>query len=325
MTVLSLALAVNDRTQALYDGRAAAAGIRFIISRVVGSELYWRQLMFGDFDVSDLSIASLVMAIDSGDTRWVALPVFSMRKFFHTWTIVRTDSGIASPRDLEGKRVGVPEYQQTSAVWTRGILADEFGVDWRRIHWVMERPPERSHGGATGFAPAPGLTFSHAPRESNLAAMMLAGELDAALQILSVPNLVDRGRIDLVGRAEVRPLFDPIAESIRYHRKTGIFPFNHCVVVRRSLAEAEPWLVLNLYDAFVRAKDIALRERLDAVEPLVDVGLISRAAAGADPMPYGITANRVDIETLCSYLYEQGLTSHRVAMEEIFAPSTLDL
>jgi 4,5-dihydroxyphthalate decarboxylase len=246
MLSLSLGLAVNARTRALFDGRITPEGVHLTVSRVLGSELYWRQLMFAEFDISDLSMASLLIAIDRADQRWIALPVFSLRKFFHTWAIVRADSGISSPLDLHGRRVGVPEYQQTSAVWTRGILADEFGVDWRRIRWVMERPPSRSHGGATGFLPGDDLTLSYAAEDTNLAAMLLAGELDAALQLLSVPNLVDRGQPTLEGSPEIRPLFDQ-AEATRYYDKTGIFPLNHCVVIRRALVEKYPWLPLNVF------------------------------------------------------------------------------
>lgn len=321
---LSLGLAVNARTKALFDGRVTPEGVDLTVSRVIGSELYWRQLMFSEFDISDLSMASLLIAIDRGDQRWIALPIFSLRKFFHTWTIVRADSGIASPLDLHGRRVGVPEYQQTSAVWTRGILADEFGVDWRRIRWVMERPPSRSHGGATGFLPGDDLSLSYAAENTNLAAMMLTGELDAALQVLSVPNLVDRGRATLEGSAVIRPLFDP-AEASRYHNKTGIFPFNHCVVIRRALVEKYPWLPLNVFGAFVRARDIAIKDGVDALEPLIDIGRISRAAASANVMPYGIAANQNDLETLSGYLYQQGLTSRQMSIDEVFAASTLQL
>lgn len=325
MLDLSLGLVVNDRTSAIYDGRVAPEGIRFTTSRVNGSELYWRQLMFGDFDVSDMSMASLLIATDRGETGWTALPIFSLRKFFHTWAIVCNDAKIAQPADLHGKRVGVPEYQQTSAVWARGILFHEFGVDWRRINWFMERPPERSHGGATGFSPPEGVQLAYVPQESSLAQMLIDGELDASLSHLSLPNLVDRGRIDLATRPEVRPLFDAEPEGARYYGKTRILPFNHGVVVRRSVADAHPWVPLNVYSAFVRAKEIAARHRIESLEPYFDAGLVDRKQLASDLTPYGFAANRRDIGILCEYLYEQGLTSRVVQPDEVFAASTLDL
>ena len=145
-------------------------------------------------------ISSLTISAARGVRDWVGLPVFSMRRFFHTGILVRADAGIARPQDLKGKRVGVPEYQQTAAVWCRGILSDEFGVDPRDLHWFMERPPEQSHGGSTGFTPPPGVRLEYIPTRTNIGEMLLAGELDATLLYLPEPNLVDRSRADLSGR-----------------------------------------------------------------------------------------------------------------------------
>ena len=151
---LSIALSDNERTRPLLEGRVAPQGIKLVPTMVHPSEMFWRQLRFAEFDVSEMSMSSLIIAVSRGDTRWVAIPVFTMRKFFHTSIIVRTDSGIAVPADLRGKRIGVPEYQQTWAIWSRGILQHEFDVHARDIEWFMERNPDKSHGGATGFTAA---------------------------------------------------------------------------------------------------------------------------------------------------------------------------
>ena len=148
---LSIALSDNERTRPLLEGRVAPQGIKLVPTMVHPSEMFWRQLRFAEFDVSEMSMSSLIIAVSRGDTRWVAIPVFTMRKFFYTSIIVRTDSGIAVPADLRGKRIGVPEYQQTWAIWSRGILQHEFDVHARDIEWFMERNPDKSHGGATGF------------------------------------------------------------------------------------------------------------------------------------------------------------------------------
>ena len=151
---LSIALSDNERTRPLLEGRVTPQGIRLVPTMVHPSEMFWRQLRFAEFDVSEMSMSSLIISVSRGDTRWVAIPVFTMRKFFHTSIIVRTESGIATPADLRGKRIGVPEYQQTWAIWARGILQHEFGVHAREIEWFMERNPDKSHGGATGFVGA---------------------------------------------------------------------------------------------------------------------------------------------------------------------------
>ncbi|MFL6949581.1 MAG: PhnD/SsuA/transferrin family substrate-binding protein, partial [Xanthobacteraceae bacterium] len=150
---LSIALSDNPNTRPLLDGAVHAEGISLIATALHPSEMFWRQLRFAEFDVSEMSMSSLLIATSRGPTPWVALPVFTTREFFHTRILVRADAAISAPADLRGKRVGVPEYQQTAAIWGRGVLQHEFGVHAKEIEWFMERPPDRSHGGATGFSP----------------------------------------------------------------------------------------------------------------------------------------------------------------------------
>jgi 4,5-dihydroxyphthalate decarboxylase len=253
-----------------------------------------------------------------------------MRHFFHTSVLVRKGANIMKPSDLRGIRIGVPEYQQTWAVWSRGILKDEYGVDPRDVTWFMERAPAQSHGGATGFTPPPGVELRYIPRESNIGEMMVSGELDATLLYLrSDGNLIDRSTLDIESRSDIRTLFsDPAAEAKRYYAATGIFPINHTVVIRRSILAQYPWVALNLYNAFLRAKNELVAQRDALLEPYVDTGLLdagARAALKHDPMPYGTSATRNVVETIARYLYEQGLAKRIVTIEEVFAPSTLAL
>jgi 4,5-dihydroxyphthalate decarboxylase len=326
---LSIALSDNERTRPLIEGRVVPQGVRLIPTTIHPSEMFWRQLRFAEFDVSEMSLASLLIATARGETRWVAIPVYTMRQFFHAGILVRADAGIAAPTDLRGKRVGVPEYQQTAAIWDRGILEHEFGVRPQEIEWFMERSPDRSHGGATGFVPPAGVKLNRIPQGSNIGDMLVGGELDATLLYLTDRNLVDRSRLDLSTVPGIRPLFaDPIAEGHRYFRKTGIYPINHTVVVRRSLFERYPWLALNLYSAFLAAKDEVVRGGLAMLQPYLDTGLLgeeARRGLDADPMAYGLKGTRTVLETVAQYVHEQGLTPRRVGLEEVFAPSTLDL
>jgi 4,5-dihydroxyphthalate decarboxylase len=291
--------------------------------------MFWRQLRFGEFDVSEMSMSSLLISTARGPTPFVALPVFTTREFFHTRILVRTDAGIATPADLRGKRVGVPEYQQTAAIWSRGALQHEFGVVAREIEWFMERPPDKSHGGATGFKPPAGVKVTPIPPSTNIGAMLLERELDATLLYLTNPNLVDRSRIDLSRHPDIRPLFaDREAEGRRYYARTGIYPINHTVVVQRAVLERHPWIALNLYAAFAAARAMVIREASESLSPFFAVGLLgadARQAIGRDPMPYGMRAARPVLETIAQYVHEQGLTDRRVGLEELFAPSTMDL
>src|SRR5919206_1830350 len=136
---LSLIMGANDRSRPVLNGDVEPDGIDLTTTVAHPSEIFWRQLHFREFDISEMSLSSLLIAIAGGNTDWVGLPIFTSRRFFHTGVWVRTDRGIEQPADLAGKRVGVPEYQQTAALWARGILKDEFGLDPRSIEWWMER------------------------------------------------------------------------------------------------------------------------------------------------------------------------------------------
>jgi len=192
----------------------------------------------------------------------------------------------------------------------------------------MERGTSHSHAGAVGFTVPPGVTIHTVPPEKNLGAMMLAGEVDALLHYIVNDNLVDRSTADLWNHPDVKPLFpDPVAESVRYYKKTGIFPINHAMVVKREIAEKNPWVVLNLLKAFDRANEIANKERLEHAEYHVAAGLVPPEGAKGLRVPvvqHGIRANRKTLETAARYSVEQGLTPRVVKLEEVFAKSVMD-
>ena len=321
-------MASNPRTWPVLDGQVTADGIDLIPSVVHPSELFWRQLRFADFDVSEMSFSSLMMARANGDERWVGLPVFTTRRFFHTEILVRRDSGIQTPADLKGRRVGVPEYQQTAALWTRGILQHEFGVSPKDMEFWMERTPSHSHRGATGFTPPAGVTIHQIPAEKNIGTMMLSGELEATLLYIVNPNLIDRSTADLWNHSDIKPLFpDTLAEGARYYRETGIYPINHGMVVRREIVEDHPWTVLNLLKAFERANEIANEQRLEHTSYHLAAGLIpgeSKTALEQSIVTHGIKANRNVLETAARYSFEQGLTPRLVRLEEVFAASAME-
>jgi 4,5-dihydroxyphthalate decarboxylase len=325
---LSIAFAANPRTWPILDGSAAADGIDLVPSVVHPSELFYRQLKFADWDVAEMSFSSLMIAIARGDDRFVGLPIFTTRRFFHAHILVRKDSGIEVPGDLKGRRVGVTEYQQTAALWTRGVLEHEFGVRPEDIEFFMERTPAHSHGGATGFTPPPGVRLTYIPPEKNVGSMMLAGELDAALHYRGQPSLVNRSSANLREHAAISTLFpDPIAEGMRYYRKTGLYPINHGMCIKRDIVARHPWVVLNLMKAFEQANAMADNARLEHVAAHLEAGLIGRDALEGLTRPvisHGIAANRQVLETAARYSVEQGLTPRLIRLDEIFAPATLD-
>ena len=325
---LSIGMASNPRTSPIFDGTVKPDGIELIPSPVHPSELFWRQLRFAEFDVSEMSFSSLMMSLAGGDERWVGLPVFTTRRFFHTGVLVRRDRGIESPADLKGKQVGVPEYQQTAALWTRGILQHEFGVEPKEMTFWMERVPDLSHGGAVGFKAPPGVVINQIPIEKNIGSMMLSGELDATLMYIVDPNLVDRSTADLWHHPDIKPLFpDPQAEGVRYYQKTGLYPINHGMVMKREIAEKHPWAVLNVLKAFEKANALADRLRMEHTELYVEAGLLPGNAKEALESPllrHGIVANRKVLETAAEYSHEQGLTPRLMKLNEVFSEATME-
>lgn len=319
----------NDRTRPILTGEIQPDGIELHASALYPTEIFWRQLHHQEFDVSEMSASSLMIAISKGNTDWIGIPVFTMRRFFHTGVMVRRDRGIERPEDLAGKRVGVPEYQQTSALWTRGILRDEFGLEPASMTWFMERNPEQSHGGATGFRPPPGVELSYVPREKSIGRMLVDGELDALMHFSPGNNLIDRTTVDPMTSPQVRRLFaPPAAEAARYFRKTGVYPINHCIVVRRAIAREHPWVVRSIYDAFVAARDRLVARIGTLLAPFAETGTVDASVAAAlraDPMPYGVRGGRAALEAVSRYLCDDGLASRRVELSEVFAEETLSI
>ena len=274
------------------------------------------------------SMSSMLMAIAGGDDRFIGIPIFSTHYFFQNWILVRKDSGIVKPEDFAGRRIGVPEYQQTAALWSRGVLEHEFGVAPKDMEFWMERTPDISHGGSTGFEPPEGVTVHRIPAETNMGEMLLAGELDATLLYLPGGNLVDRSTADLFNHPNFGPLFpDPYAEGKRYYKKTGMYPINHGMVIKRELAEEHPWVVLNVYKAFEDAAAYCDEQRKAMMVNHIETGLLPPEAEVTIASPlikHGVVANRKELEAISLYSFEQGLTPRRLTLEEIFAVSTLD-
>ena len=327
---LSLAITSNPRTRPIIDGRVKPDGIDFIMTVLGPAEMFWRQLSFAEFDVSEISMSELMMIRSRGDDRFIGIPVFTTRRFSNPALLVHTHAGIDGPADLKGRRVGVPEYVQTAALWSRGVLENEFGIAPRDMTFFMERVPERSHAGAIGFVAPPGVTINQIPPEKSIASMMLAGELDAYMAYFRKhgPDMIDRSDVDLEAHPDIKPLFaDPAAEAARYYKKTGIYPINHGMAIKRAVFEREPWVVLNIIKAFIAANDIVEAERSEHAAYHFETGLVPadyRKALATPLISYGLKANRKVLETAAKFSNQQGLTPRVMPMEELFAPNALE-
>ena len=332
---LSFISAFNERVEPLMNGTIEADGIELIPTYSHPSETFWRQLKFQEFEVAEMSMSSYLIARSRG-VDMIAIPVFPSRRFFHAELSYHADSGVKQPGDLVGKRIGVGEYQQTAALWARGVLDHDFGVSQYKVDWYMERTEELSHGGAIGFTPPPGISFNRIPPDKSLATMLVNHELDAAPiagHLTRAVNVIDRSTRIRGGEGDwskVKPLFlDPIAEATRFFTKYGFVPVNHTYIVRGDVYRAHPWVAVNLYAAFVKAKAYAREKLLERIPEALFFGpeylTMTQQILGDDPFPYGVKANAAMLDTIIGYSNEQGLTPRKMKVDELFAEETLDL
>ena len=321
MLRLTLAAGHYDRTEALRDGRVRAEGIdlTYIMLRV--EEIFWRMAQHREFDASEFSLGGYVVRRGRGAADRGAIPGFPSRVVRPACLFGHAAAGVRRPENLRGKRVGVPEYQMTAAVWARGILSDDYGVRAADVEWVqggLEEP------GRIPFEPAepPGVTVGFAPANRSLAQMLESGEIDA-LVTARTPSTFKRG-----GGA-VRRLFEQPFEVERdYFRRTGIFPIMHTLVVKKEILEANPWVAFTLFKAFSEAKDLAMADLTQtSALPLSLPFLVEHAyqtmdLMGEDFWPYGLESNRRTLETFVRYMREQGLIPEPIALETLFPEST---
>ena len=326
---LSLIMGANDRSRPVLEGTVQPDGIELTGTVAHPSEIFWRQLHFQEFDVSEMSLSSLLMAMANGNRDWIGLPIFTSRRFYHTGIWVRADSGIERPQDLKGKRVGVPEYQQTAALWSRGVLKHEFGVEPEDLDWWMERTEERSHGGATGFKPPAGIRFNRIPGDQSIGSLLMDGKLDATLLYLTDNNLVDRSRITLEGNPAFRCCFPtPPPRASATSKRPAFTRSTTAWSSDGPSTKNTPGCRSTCSTPSARRRIGAAARMQELVSTHVELGLLgpeARQALAVDPYPYGVKSNQKVLETVAQYSHEQGLTPRVMPMDEIFAPSTLDL
>ena len=320
---LSLACWDYDRTRALADGSVRPEGIDLVYQNLFVEETFFRMLRNREFDAAEMSLSSYCVSLMQDEPAFIAIPVFPSRFFRHSCIFVSAKSGIREPKDLAGKKIGVPEYQMTAPVWIRGILQDEYGVDPASPeYWTGgEEEPGRDEKLKLDL-PAKFRLRPIGPKQT-LAQMIAEGELDAMHTARTPSTFAMRS-------GTVRRLFENYVEVEKaYYRKTKIFPIMHTVVVRRELYQANRWIALSLHKAFVQAQrrtyetlgtTMALTTMLPWQAAHVEE---ARRELGEDWWPYGFEPNRHVLETFLRYHHEQGLSKRRLKPEELFAPETL--
>jgi 4,5-dihydroxyphthalate decarboxylase len=317
---LSFACCRYDRMEAIREGDVVPEGIDLnCITLRSGREIFDRMVGGHEFDIAELSASEFISLAGRGDCPFVALPVFPSRVFRHGYIFVNTRR-VRAPKDLEGKRVGLPLYTQTAAIWARGLLAHQFDVDLDSVRWV-EGAVEKA--GTHGKPHAPPLLrpvwIEHNKSAEPLGALLARGAIDA---------LIGSRKPEPLGRhPEVARLFpDYRARERQFYELTRIFPIMHLIAIRRELYERQPWIASSLYNAFVESKRRAQRRlryagSLAAMLPwlIEDVEEIDELFGG-DAFPYGIEANRPTLQALVAYMVEQGFIARPIAIEDLFVP-----
>lgn len=311
---LTLACGDYDLTRALIDGRAQPPGIDLTVLPMPSPERHWRMMRFEEFDVAELSMSHYLMAYARG-REFTAIPIFPHRRFRHSFVFCRTDAGIRQPSDLNGRRVALRTFQNTAGVWTRGILADDHGLDLASVRWLTQDEEE------TPWEPPTWLHIERVPAGVNIDRMLVDGQLDAAIYPEALPSFAR-------GDPRVGRLFQRPKEVEReYFQRTGVFPIMHTVVVRNDVLRSFPWVAVSMLRAFREAKECCYQRLSDprqtALAWVQDLLEEQRALLGPDPWPYALDPNRAALSTLIRYSESQGLIPRAPAVEELFAENTL--
>jgi len=318
---LTLATWDHDRCMPLHDGRVSVPGVDLESHILPTGKLFPIAVQEARFDITELSISSYILQVSRGESAYTAIPAFISRAFRHNGFFARAGSGVKTLADLAGKRVGVPEYQMTAALWMRGLLSDEYGVDPADIHWRTGALDNGVRHERLSLDLPDGMVVEPIKDGETLQELLLCGDIDALL----APN---PPKAFLDGNPEIVRLVKDFGSVERaYHQKTGFFPIMHLVAVRKSLVEDHPDLPVVLLRAFTEARDMALQDLRD-----VWLGSANRlslpwlneamentiAAMGPSYWPYGFAQNRKELETACRYSIEQYLAARLVAPEELF-------
>ena len=305
--VLRTVTRTSGANAALKDGAVDAPGLRFSFEEVSPLPSAFRRMVRNlEFDVSEMALTTYLVAKEHG-VAFTALPVFLVRGFHHGAIQVLEGSGVVSPRDLEGRRVGVNRgYTVTTGVWARGVLAEEHSVDLDAVTWVLSGDEHvREYVPPTNVVPA--------PQGQSLEDLLRAGELAAVVGAdLDAPDIV--------------PLIpDPFEAGVAALRTRGLYPINHLVVVKDELLEAHPGLATQVFDAFARAKELYVdRLRAGQAEKADRTYARVLAETDEDPLPYGLEPNRRVLEQLLRAAAHQRILTRPTALEDVFAAETLD-
>jgi 4,5-dihydroxyphthalate decarboxylase len=319
---LSFACWDYDRMRALRDGRVQVDGIDLNYQQLEVEETFFRMLRNREFDACEMSLSSYCLSKFKGDP-FIAIPVWPSRFFRHSCVYINTNSGIQEPNDLIGKRIGNPEYQMTAPAWIRGIMADEYGVPVDSVQYLTGGEEEPGRPEKISLDLPPNIKLDPIGPTDTLSQMLIDGKIDA-LYTARMPSAY--GKIPHIKRLWE----DYVPVERAYFEKTKIFPIMHTVVIRRDVYEANRWIAVALYKAFVQSQKITYAQLRTTASLQTMLPWSSaeeeqtRKLMGDDFWPYGFDANKHVLETFTRYSFEQGLSKRKLDPAELFAPETLE-
>jgi 4,5-dihydroxyphthalate decarboxylase len=301
----------QGNNRALKDGAVKMPHFQFDFVEVDPLiDAFRRMVRALEFDVSEMALTTYITAREHGK-KMTALPIFLVRAFHHGAILHNVNSGIRTPKDLEGKRVGVNRgYTVTTGVWARSVLQNEYGVDLKKVTWVLSGDEHVAE-----FRPPANVVPLEKGRK--MADLVASGELPAAINVET-------------DSPDVKPLIPNAKEAgFAALKARGHYPINHLVVVKDEVLEAHPQLAVQIFEAFAESKRLYV-ERLEnsAIEKPTAFDEMHRRVTqitGADPLPYGIAPNRAMLEEAVASALTQRIITRPVDVDSLFAPSTRGL
>ncbi len=316
---LTFASGLYDRMQPLFTGEVKPSGIDLHFERIEAPRVIFdRMASENAFDLCEMSCSEYISRVVAGDTTFVALPVFPSRSFRHSFIAINKESGIEKPTDLSGKRIGVPLYTMTAAVWIRGHLIHDFNVDLSKVTWIQGSINSPSpHGEPVVMPMYKPISINLNNTGFSLSDLLSSGKLDAVIGTTLPNSIKTNNRI-----VRLFPNFREIEKE--YFKRTKVFPVMHLVVIKKTIYDRYPFIGKSLFDAFCDSKNIALTrmKNLAALRYMLpwlpdDLDEIEDIFGG-DPWPYGVHENQHCLDTLINYMCEQGIIRNRVSVKDLF-------
>jgi len=311
---LTLALNPYDHVRDVLNGEVRATGIELVPLELPIEEIFYRFTKFREWQASEMSFGKVISLMSEEKPEIICVPVFLSRVFRHSAIYLPQNSPIRKPKDLEGKRVGIPEWAQTAGIYVRGMLAHEYGVDLAKIQWLQAGVREPGRVEKVELKLPAGVKIER-KADRTLVGMLEEGDLDAVMSAREVPG--------------ERLFKDYRAAEAEYWKKTRIFPIMHVLALRRDVYEKNRWVAMNLFQAFLEAKRRSVARVAEfglshlPMPWVPDHARQWREIAGEDFWPYGIEPNRPTLDAFLQYGYEQGVCKKRLTVEDLFAPETL--